>query len=253
MLNVLLGNGKMEKDVINVYWSPFYNVGPESVDWSFLYPKPKTLFSTLTEKKNPDSARNSFFACPAFSNKTKNMYVFSNALSASYSYQGSEINPTTDNSIGVFSERKPSINEGPLFTFSLGYLFFADQPLDAYFTPPYFSKPEYTQYGSVVPGEFDIGQWFRAYNFEMQTWSTSGEIHLKENEPLFYAEFKTNKKINMHRFKQTDQLLQYSRACATTQFLFGKGESLIKRYSRFKDVGLREKVLMEIKNNLLED
>lgn len=246
-------NCKMEKNVINVYWSPYYDVSLGSADWSFLYPKPKTLFSTLTEKKNLDSGSGNFFACPAFSNKTKNMYVFSNTLSGSYQYEGSEIHPTSEKFVSVFSERKPSIDQGPLFTFSLRYLFFADQPLDAYFTPPYFSKPEYTQYGSVVPGEFDIGQWFRAYNFEIQTWSNSGEIHLKENEPLFYVEFKTDKKIKMHRFKQTDQILKYSIACSTTQHLFGKGESLIKRYSRFKDVGLKEKVLMEIKNNLLED
>jgi hypothetical protein len=253
MLNVQWGSGEMEKDVINVYWAPFYESDGEYDDWSFLYPKPKNLFSTLIEKKNSDSGSSNFFACPAVSNKTKNIYVFSNALSGSYRYEGSEIHGTSENFISVTSERSPSIDQGPLFAFSLRYLLFADQPLDAYFTPPYFSKPEYTQYGSVMVGEFDIGRWFRPYNFEIQTWSNNGEIHLKENEPLFYVEFKTDKKIKMHRFKQTDQILKYSAACATTQHLFGKGESLIKKYGRFKDVGLKEKILMEIKANLLED
>jgi hypothetical protein len=243
----------MKEDIVNVYWSPYYETEGDYDDWSFLYPKPKNLFSTLVEKKNLDSGPSNFFACPAVSNKTKNMYVFSNAINASYSYTGAEIYGTSDNFIKVASERNPSINEGPLFTFSLRYLFFADQPLDAYFTPPYFNKPEYTKYCSPVVGEFDVGQWFRPYNFEVQTWNPSGEIHLKENEPLFYVEFKTDKKIKMNRFKQTDQLLKYSSACSTTQHLFGKGESLIKKYGRFKDVGLREKILLEIKANLLED
>jgi hypothetical protein len=253
MLDAQWVSGKMQEDVINVYWSPFYQTGGEYPDWSFLYPKPKNLFSTLIEKKNLDSKTDNYFACPAISNKTKNIYVFSNASYSSYRYEGSEIYPTSENFISVVSTRPPSINEGPLFLFSLNYLFFADQPLDAYFTPPYFSKPEYTQYGSVIIGEFNIGQWFRSYNVEIQMWSNKGEFHLKENEPLFYVEFKTDKKIKMHQFKQTDQILKYSDACSTTQLLFGKGESLVKRYKRFKDVGLREKVLMEIKNNLLED
>jgi hypothetical protein len=33
----------------------------------------------------------------------------------------------------------------------------------------------------------------------------------------------------------------------------GKRTSLLSRYERFKNAGLREKVLTEIKNNLVED
>ena len=69
--------------------------------------------------------------------------------------------------------------------------------MPVYFTPPFFQKPGYTQDATILPGEFDVGNWFRPYNFEIQTWSNHGIITLKENEPIFYAEFKTDKKIKL--------------------------------------------------------
>jgi hypothetical protein len=243
----------MKKDTINVYWAPYFDYNPNEPDWTLLYPKPKNLFSKLVENKDPNSGRSSYFACPAVANKMKNTYIFSNSCNASYVYDENSITPTSESWIAAAKERPAVTNTGPLFIFSLRYLLFADQPLDTFFSPPYFHKSEYTKYGAVVPGEFDIGQWLRPYIFELQTWSPTGEIHLKEDEPLFYTEFKTDKKIKMNRFVANEQIMAYSRGCTNSLSLFGRGESLIKRYGRFKDVGLREKVLKEINNSLVED
>jgi hypothetical protein len=250
MLGVQLRSGKNSKDVLNVYWSPFYDRFSNSGDWSFLYPEPKNLFSILMENKNPDSGKSNYFACPAFAQKTKNTYVFFNPINCSYEYNNNEINPLTENWIEVESEHEPSVLNSRLFTFSLRYLFFAEEPLIASFTPPYFSKPEYTHYGTILMGDFDIGQWFRPYNFEIQTWSNSGQIHLKENEPIFYVQFQTDKKIKFHRFNENEQLKKYATACVDSKFLFGRNQPLMKDYLRFNRVGMRQKILNEIKSNL---
>jgi hypothetical protein len=243
----------MNKDTVNVYWAPFYDEVPGDPDWSFLYPKPKNLFSLKLENKNTESSSSNYFACPPVSKKMKNTYVFSNHVNSSYVYNKNSITATSQNWIGANNQRPDVTTEGPLFLFSLSYIFFADQPLDTFFSPPYFHEPKYTKYATVIPSEFDIGQWFRPFNFELQTWSASGEIHLQENEPLFYTEFKTDKKIKINRFAMNEKLSKYSLACTQSKSIFGQGESLLKKYTRFNNVGLREKILTEIKNNLIEE
>jgi len=243
----------MNKDTVNVYWAPYYEEVPGEPDWSFLYPKPKNLFSINLENKNKESNSSNYFACPAVSKKMKNTYVFSNHSNSSYVYDENSISATSDNWIGAKKQRPAVTNQGPLFLFSLSYLLFSDQPLDTFFSPPYFHEPKYTKYATIIPSEFDIGQWFRQFNFEVQTWSASGEIHFQEHEPLFYTEFKTDKKIKMNRFIMNEKLIKYSLACVQSKSIFGQGESLFKKYTRFNEVGLREKILKEINNNLIEE
>lgn len=92
------------------------------------------------------------------------------------------------------------------------YSFFADDSLDVSFTPPYFHKPQYLQSGSIIPGEFNVGKWFRPYICEIQMWEEKGNFSLNAGEPLFYAEFKTDRPINFYRFNYSDSLVKYQTA-----------------------------------------
>jgi hypothetical protein len=237
------------KESVNVYWSENFNIN--DVNWSFLYQKPTSLFSDLN--KNKENHNLNFLSCPAISSKFKKTLVFKNSLLSSYVYNLESITPTSNNYLYSEKLRDSSINIGPLYRFFNSISLFSEEPLNAFFTPPYFHKPQYTQYGACVPGEFDIGQWYRPYNFEVQMWSNNGEFHLKENEPLYYVDFKTNKQINLYRYKNSELLNKYSTACIETTSLFGRGQSLLSRYNKFKQVGLREKILTEIKKNLIEE
>ena len=53
---MLLYMSKENKEV-NVYWAPYYDVR-NPMDWSFLYPKPKTLFSLLKFDKKLHGTNN---------------------------------------------------------------------------------------------------------------------------------------------------------------------------------------------------
>lgn len=238
-------------DTVNIYWAPLFNNSHK--DWSFLYQKPQTLFNDLGNDVIKDKGENAlFFSCPAISNKFTKTYVFKSSMDSSYKYNEQAIEPTTRSWIHAEYVRTPTLKAGPLINFNLDYIFFAEEPVDAYFTPPFFHKPQYTNYGSVIPGEFDIGKWFRPYTFEVQTWSTSGEFHIKKDEPLFYVEFKTNKKINLQMFSVNDQIIKYTDACVNATTLLGlPRSSLIDRYKLFKNIGMREKILLEIRKNIL--
>jgi hypothetical protein len=250
---------KDNKTPITVYYSEATSAN-RGGEWSFLYPKPKTLYHELLQDKSSTSGPESLFACPAANVKYKNILVFKNTMSCSYEFdytdensQDSYIKNTTPNSIQIEKKRPAALKFGPSLELALNYLLFADEPLMASFTPPFFHKPEYTKYGAVIPGEFDIGQWYRTFNMEVQMWSNKGEFHLKEDEPLFYVELKTDRPIILKRFKANDYLCEVATEAPSTRSLFGDHEGLPKRYKRFRDVGLREKILTEIKKNLIDE
>jgi hypothetical protein len=247
---------KNNQEPINVYYTKGHNP-LETIDWDFLYPQPKTLFSELIKiRKNPKDQQ-SFFLCPAITSKFKKILVFKNSVNSSYQYGRSEngfyINPTSSSYIHTSCIREESLINRPTFRASLSYLFFSDTPLDVFFTPPYFHETKYTKYGAAMPGEFNIGKWFRPYNFEFQTWSDSGEFHIEEDEPLFYAEFKTDRPIVFHRFILTSELEKYKTANSSSKTIFGKFQSLNEKYEKFKQVGYKEKILTEIKKNLIDE
>jgi hypothetical protein len=245
-----------KKEPINVYYTKDHQIS-ETVDWDFLYPQPKNLFSELIKERKDIKDLDSFLLCPAIVPKFKKILVFRNSIKSSYEY-GSDgekfyIKPTSNEYINMFFTRKETLIDRPTFMSSLSYLFFADSPLSLFFTPPYFHKPEHLQYGACMPGEIDIGQWFRPFNFEFQTWSASGEFHLKDNEPLFYAEFKTDRPILFHRFNLTPELHKYKTANGLSGKIFGPFKTMNEKYERFKQVGYREKILTEIKKNLIDE
>jgi len=247
----------MNKKPINIYFTKDHEASDE--DWDFLYPQPKTLFSELVKERKDAKNLDSFMICPAVAPKFKKMLVFNSPINSSYQYgrtdDGFYINPISpfDPYINAYNVRKEILINKPTFQVALSYLFFAEEPLDVLFSPPYFHKPQHLQYGACVPGEFDIGQWFRPFNFEIQAWSDSGEIHIKEGEPLFYAEFRTERPILMHRFNMTSHLHKYKNANATSAKLFGQFQTLADKYIKFKQVGYREKILTDIKNNLIDE
>jgi hypothetical protein len=247
---------KKNKNPIIIYWSPFMSDDAPKIDWTLLYPEPKTVFADLVKDKTKHSGKDSYFACPAVTNKLKNIFVFFNSLKSSHTYDYTdgkeEIQLLNNHGLHLQKTRPSSVNKGPTLLYSLSYIFFSEESLDAYFTPPMFHKPGYIKYGHTMPGEFNVGEWFRPYNFEVQVWNDKGEIHIEEDEPLFYVEFKTDRPIILKKFNCNKTLTLYAESNAISSFVFGRGEGLLKKYKRFKDVGFREKILTEIKKNLVD-
>lgn len=244
-----------KQDVINVYWAPAVFADPKTLfsqEWELLYPEPSTVYSELNNKKiNSEGLKTSFFVCPSVKNNFKNTYVFNNVLESEYNYIGRDISPISKNFLSYETDRPQAITSGPLINLGLRYVFFADSDLEAHFTSPYFHKAEYLKYGSLVPGSYNIGSWFRQFNFELQMWENEGNFIVKENEPIFYVNFKTNKKIKLHRFKYTDILNHYAMMCATSPINIKSNIPLVDRYKMFKNARANELILKEIKKNLI--
>jgi hypothetical protein len=240
---------------INLYISP--DMIPSLGTLAMLYPNPTNLYSDLHKDKVSIPQELGYMSCPAVRNKFKKILNYSCGIDAEYEYDFTEGNHFIQNTKGtalpIRKTRDNGMNQGLTLDLNYAQYFFADEPLTINFTPPYFHKPQYLNYGSILPGIFDVGQWFRPFILEMQLWSNKGEVKLKAGEPLFYAELMTERKVNIHRFKVNDEINTIAQACIRHADMFGYGSTLATRYKRFRAAGLREKMLAEIKKNIIEE
>ena len=83
---------------------------------------------------------------------------------------------------------KSNIKNSFLFTITLPYIFFSEEDIEMTMTSPFFSNSKHLQYASIVPGTFNISQWFRSVNFEFNIWSGS-EFKIDEGEDMIYFNF----------------------------------------------------------------
>jgi hypothetical protein len=234
-----------------------------------MYEKPKNLYSELLpyrvlgENRPENKKRTTVFACPAFSEKFKKSLVIKNPFYCSYNYSYNPeydytderqiIQPTTPVYINPEYTRPQGLTFGPSIAVSLRHLFFADTSLKMTLCSPFFHEPKHTKYGTIYPGSFDVGQWFRPINIELQMWKQSGELVLEKDEPMYYLLFETDRPILLHRFILDDQLIKYSYATVGMGRLFSQNFNLSERYKKFNAIGHREKILTKIKQNLIEE
>jgi hypothetical protein len=238
-------------DTLNIYWSPA-NFTLDEESWIMLYSDPKNILSDIYDKRNPDAKHRSFLSCPAFKDKLKNVFMFDNIFDSEYYYKGSIVESIGQSAVGFYSQRQPSINIGPLLTYNMSWLFFSEEPVDCFFTSPYFHKAEYLASGALVPGKFNIGSWFRPFNLEMQMYSNEGNIKFNKDEPLFYMDINTNKKINFIRFNMNKKIHSLSQEAVRSPERYKKFMPLKERYSVFKNSKMRDIILNEIKKEVIE-
>jgi hypothetical protein len=251
---------KKDSKSINVYWAPHSipQEGGPIENWNMMYEDLTNVFQSWSKFDIKDGKEDSFMKCPAFQNLSKNMYAFTFPIDSSYKYKANsydenqiEIIPMTKNYISMFAPRDQTMSYGPSVELSLRLHMFAEEPLEIMLTGPYLENVEYMKYGFLTSGQFDIGQWFRTLNAEIQLKGNEGEIHFKKGEPLLYIKFLTDKKINLKRFELTSELDTYSRKCMGAKSIFGMRMTLPESYNIFNKSRTRDIVLKKIKENLI--
>ena len=250
---------KKDSNSINVYWAPHSTGNDNGVgNWNMLYEDPETVLKSWTKFDIKDGKEDSFIKCPALQNLAKNTYVFNFPIDSSYSYNAQsnlqhqiEVLPTSKHFVALSVPRDQTMTTGPSIEMSLRLHMFAEEPLEVMLTGPYLHKAEYMKSGFLTSGQFDIGQWFRTLNAEIQLYGQEGEITFKKGEPLLYVKFLTDKKINLKRFMLTEELDTYSRKTINAKHVFGYRMSLNDSYNIFNRSRTRDIILKKIKENLI--
>jgi len=238
-------------DILNIYWSPASFILEEE-SWNMLYAEPKNILNSFYEKRNADAKYRSFLSCPAFKDRLKNIFMFENIFDSEYHYKDNFTESVGQSAVGLYSQRKKSINSGPLLTYNMSWIFFSEEPVNCFFTSPYFHKAEYCSSGALVPGQFDIGSWFRPFNLEIQMHDNEGTIKFNKNEPLFYMDIDTNKKINFVRFNLNKKIYSLYQEAVQSPERYKKFMPLKERYNIFKSSKMNKIILNEIKKEIID-
>lgn len=259
-----------EKDTITVYWST--TASNENESWSQLYPKPSNLVNFYRSVKNEGSKTRNFFACPAFSDMTSNTFIFKAPIDDEITvpdyfenrdFEGAQhldhFNPGSffalENNASKISAsvfRNSSIENHVNIVYNLSWIFFAEEPLVARFTAPYFPAHSPCPGAMLACGEFDIGQWFRAFNLDYHVPVGSKKMVFKEDDPLYYLELKTDKKVILKRFNMTNKLMNIGYECSQSPMRYSRFKPLSYRYRKANESLIPQIVLDEIKKNVVD-
>jgi hypothetical protein len=247
----------MDKNPLIIYWAPAINLSSSSTSEEMLYPEPTNLLHDLIKIRNKDAGPSSFLSCPAASGRMKRSFVFRNNLQCSYHYDFTDkenpiVIPTSKTYLEAKILRSSALQEGGSIVLGLRYIFFSEESVLGYISPPMMHEPGYTKSATTIPGAFDISKWFRPFVMEVQTWKTQGDLIIKEDEPLFYFEAATEREVVLKRFEINDKLMRYLDGCVQAPVKFGKYLPLQERYKRFMNSRMNELVIKEIKENLVD-
>jgi len=235
---------------VNVYWT---NVNGQELDLSLVYEDPNPLIHELTLNRNNNNKDNNLLRCPALTDLTKNLFVLKNPLktSASFVIEDGKVSKNMDSVGNRWSvNRPPSLNNQLLATYDYSLIFFSETDLDVMVTAPYFSQTKHNSWGSVVPGIYNCGSWFRPINMEFNVWPGVTQVSLEEGEPMAYVKFFTEKNVVFKRFSMDEELMNQAKACSSAGF-WEPRMPLLKRYERFKKSKRNKFVLDKINKRLL--
>jgi hypothetical protein len=244
-------------DTVTVYWTPAF-FKPEENSWSMAYSSPIHVLNEYRKIQNEVEMTRSMFACPGTSGSLKNVYSVNQQFDDVFDLP-EYIDPNAtkywldvDSRLSVYVPRPSALKDHISLQYNMGWLMFADEPLIARFTAPYFPPKSPTNGAILSCGEFDIGSWYRPFNLDYHIPLSAKTMSFEKDDPLFYVEFKTDKKVEIKRYVLSERLYALSTESVNAPERYGAFKSLKERYSMSKSALIPEQVLTEIKKNLVE-
>jgi hypothetical protein len=248
---------KKTNDTVVVYWS-LCSTSELYYQLLMLDCAPESFISNLHKRKvvnnkmlqNPNAGRGKYQTCSAMHTFGENLFILKSPIEAEiYFDENGNIDRSTRNN-HFFIERESSFENSKCFDFDLQYLFFSEENMNITLTPAYMHKALHNDHGFLLGGQFDISSWFRAIPTIFQSWEGKNNFKVGFNDPLSYVHFDTNKKIEFKQFRLNEELTKQVQACSKFQNLL-RFQPMNKLYARFKNAGMKEMVLNEIKANLV--
>lgn len=243
--------------MITVYWSPWYINSQVYNEHYLTHYGLDNVYTDLVVHKDKSNTRDNFFNCYAFKDAMKNMYCLRNPYSVDLRYENGEcisnIPPKAIYDLAMTSQVKaPSMEDALTINYGVNWIFFADKPLKIQTLHPWMHGTEASKTSFYVPGSYDISKWFRPVETACQLFPGENTFKSDEGEPLIYVNFLTDEKIEFKKFYLTQEIIDLSMSCIKLKY-FKSFKALNYLYKVFVQSKLKNKILAEIKKNVIED
>jgi hypothetical protein len=225
--------------MINVYWTC------TEKNW-LMAEEPVNIYQEyVAAKDKSDGAEH----CPAIRDHLKTTY----GIKSMYDYEvrSTELGEfySPDGNDEFFREKilVRSAKDG-LISFKQNFLFFTDAP-SLIMTGqifPYLEHNSVTDTCRPIPGQFDIGKWFRPLEFS--AYISGNSFRIKRGEIYQYVRFDTDDKIRMQKFIPTDKIHFFLQSCVGSVDPKNRWKKPLDFF--YKNFTVKEQILAEIRQNL---
>jgi|688.fasta_scaffold600327_2 hypothetical protein len=236
---------------MNIYWS-VYNIDDYFSEINYF--EPENLYKREVKTNYAFEKHNDFRLCPAVRQELLNTF----ALKFPYDYSlkinrqaGTYNSDMYDQDFINHYVHAKSVEQG-LLSFSVNYIFFCEEEIEASGTGAHFSENDFVKNTRFIPGRFNIGKWFRPTDCQFLLNDDTNFISMKRGDDWSYIKFDTNENITLKRFFFTDKLKKIVRQNVKSKMYKTKIVSLNYWYNIFNESRQKKFILKEIKNNLME-
>lgn len=231
----------MSKELI-VYWANFGSLD-RLQRTSLIVEPPVRIMQTF----HKETGQSSYKACTGAKNLYQNTFVVKSPFDVDAKI--TEFGVTEPNAL--VNLRTPTYQNAYSIDYDFHWVFFSEESVEIVQTPPYMHQTKASAYGIQASGSYDISQWFRSINATYNLYPGVDEFMVDKDEPIFYVDFRTKKRVVLKQFDLTSDLYNLAFAAAELKQFF-PFESLETLYNRFTRSNRHKKVMQEIHKNLLD-
>mgnify|MGYP000905272507 CR=1 FL=1 len=116
-----------------------------------------------------------------------------------------------------------------MFSLEFKYIFYSKDSVVMEMIPAALDKNDFVSNTNLISGQFDISKWIRPVSPAFEIIDDEKVLTIRRGDPLYYIKFRTDKKVNLVRVKQTEELEKIEKACARLKF-FVPRNSLEENY-----------------------
>ena len=251
-------NRKSQSDAITIYWCPGRFVLEEE-SWNMLYREPEPAINYIFDNSHEKAEVRK---CPGARAAFKNVFsikatheeriAFPPDYLLSVSQKDEQTFPLElPGKLQILKQRQSEYPGHANLVYNMSWYFFASEPVEAKMTAPYYPPTTPTPGASLFPGEFNIGLWYRPFNLEYSVPLNAKEFMIRPDDPLFFLEIKTDKKVVFKRYNNTSRLDSIAGEYISSTNMYGANKPLLDRYRLSKQSRLPNIVLDEIQANLI--
>lgn len=245
-------------DTITIYWCPGRFI-LEQESWNMLYQEPTPVIQDIFDQTY-DHAE--IRKCPGTRSALKNVFAIKATHEEKINFPPNylqHIDATQEKTfplevpgkLQILKQRTSEYPDHVNLVYNMSWYFFASEPVEAKMTAPYYPPTTPTPGSSLFPGEFNIGQWYRPFNLEYSIPLSAKTFSIAPDDPLFFLEIKTDKKIVFQRYSNSPQLDSIAAEFTSAPKMFGARQPLLKLYALAQKTQLPKIVLNEIQKNLI--
>ena len=238
-----------------IYWSV-----PRYSDEIYLgLDQPRSAFADFKSLCPASSSSNTwtdFTLCPAVTDFSRNLFSLKSPIDLEFWWDNETVHFENSFSENFFKKIvvMRDAKGGSLSLRIAPYFFFSEEDCEMQYSAPLMSSNNFTDNCTVVPGSINIGKWFRPTDHAFLIKHQNQKIKINKGDTIANVRFNTKEKIQFQKFYFTDQCEEFFNK--VVNYKKSQNNKLVDyftvMYNDFENSKLKNKILKEIKNNIME-